>query len=69
MSPKRVRDLDLYLGVGGAARRRGEEPGRARQQLGITYIAANFPQAKGRVERSLGFVKVGVTRTSISFRP
>ena len=31
MSPKRVKELDLYLGSGGAARRRGEEPGRARQ--------------------------------------
>ena len=31
MSPKRVKELDLYLGVGRAARRRGEEPGRARQ--------------------------------------
>ena len=28
MSPKRVKELDLYLGC--AARRRGEEPGRAR---------------------------------------
>jgi len=39
MSPKRVKelelelelDLDLYLGLARAARRRGEEPGRARQ--------------------------------------
>src|SRR5258708_34854358 len=30
MSPKRVRELDLHLGFGSAARRRGEEPGRAR---------------------------------------
>jgi len=32
MSPKRVKELDLYLGLGlgRAARRRGEEPGRAR---------------------------------------
>ena len=28
VSPKRVKVLDLYLGVGRAARRRGEEPGR-----------------------------------------
>src|SRR5258708_4713665 len=31
MSPKRVKELDLYLGLGRAARRRGEEPGRARE--------------------------------------
>ena len=30
MSPKRVKELNLYLGLGCAARRRGEEPGRAR---------------------------------------
>jgi hypothetical protein len=29
MSPKRVKELDLYLGSGRAARWRGEEPGRA----------------------------------------
>ena len=29
MSPKRVKELDLYLGLGRAARRRGVEPGRA----------------------------------------
>ena len=28
VSPKRVKELDLYLGLGRAARRRGEEPGR-----------------------------------------
>jgi len=31
MSPKRVKELDWYLGLGHAARRRGEEPGRVRQ--------------------------------------
>ena len=31
MSPKRVKELDLYLGLGCAAQRRGEEPGRARR--------------------------------------
>ena len=31
MSPKRVKELNLYLGLGCAARRRGEEPGRARR--------------------------------------
>ena len=29
MSPKREKELDLLLGLGRAARRRGEEPGRA----------------------------------------
>jgi hypothetical protein len=29
MSPKRVKELDLHLDLGCAARRRGEEPGRA----------------------------------------
>ena len=31
VSPKRVKELDLLLGLGRAARRRGEEPGRARE--------------------------------------
>jgi hypothetical protein len=31
MSPKRVKQLDLYLDLGRAARRRGEEPGRTPQ--------------------------------------
>jgi len=31
MSPKRVMQLNLYLDLGRAARRRGEEPGRAPQ--------------------------------------
>lgn len=31
MSPKRLKVLDLYLGAGRAARRMGEEPGRAPQ--------------------------------------
>ena len=31
MSLKRVQELDLYVGLGRAARRRGEEPGRARE--------------------------------------
>ena len=29
ISPKRVKELDLFVGAGRAARRRGEEPGRA----------------------------------------
>ena len=29
VSEKRVKELNLYLGLGGAARRRGEETGRA----------------------------------------
>lgn len=37
-----------------AGRRQPTQFGRALDQLGITYIAANSPQAKGRVERLWG---------------
>lgn len=37
-----------------AGRRQPTQFGRALQQLGITYIAAKSPQAKGRVERLWG---------------
>src|SRR5690242_13110941 len=37
-----------------AGRRQPTRFGRALQQLGVTYIAANSPQAKGRIERLWG---------------
>jgi len=37
-----------------AGRRQPTQFGRALEQLGITYIAANSPQAKGRIERLWG---------------
>ncbi len=37
-----------------AGRRQPTQFGRALQQLGVTYIAANSPQAKGRIERLWG---------------
>jgi transposase len=40
-----------------AGRRQPTQFGRALQQLGITYIAANSPQAKGRVERLWGVLQ------------
>ncbi len=40
MSPKRVKELDLYLGAGRAARRGGEVPGRARE---IKYAHGRRP--------------------------
>jgi hypothetical protein len=36
--------------------------GRALQELGITWIAAHSPQAKGRVERNFGTAKTGWSR-------
>ncbi len=40
-----------------AGQRQPTQFGRALQQLGITYIAANSPQAKGRVERLWGVLQ------------
>ena len=40
-----------------AGKREPTQFGRALQQLGITYIAANSPQAKGRVERLWGVLQ------------
>ena len=40
-----------------AGQREPTQFGRALQQLGITYIAANSPQAKGRVERLWGVLQ------------
>ena len=40
-----------------AGKRQPTQFGRALQQLGITYIAANSPQAKGRVERLWGVLQ------------
>ena len=40
-----------------AGKREATQFGRALQQLGITYIAANSPQAKGRVERLWGILQ------------
>jgi hypothetical protein len=37
-----------------AGKRQPTQFGRALQQLGVTYIAANSPQAKGRIERLWG---------------
>ena len=37
-----------------AGRRESTQFGRALQQLGVTYIAAQSPQAKGRIERLWG---------------
>ena len=43
-------------------RMRGEEPitqfGRMCRKLGIALIAASSPQAKGRVERCMGRIKI-----------
>ena len=55
-SPQRLRSQRRSL-VGGRTTRRQRQPtqfGRALEQLGITYIAANSPQAKGRIERLWG---------------
>ena len=40
-----------------AGRRQPTQFGRALEQLGITYIAANSPQAKGRIERLWGVLQ------------
>ncbi len=40
-----------------AGRRQPTQFGRALQQLGITYIPANSPQAKGRIERLWGVLQ------------
>ena len=40
-----------------AGKREPTQFGRALQQLGITYIAANSPQAKGRIERLWGILQ------------
>src|SRR6266853_118600 len=45
-----------------AGRREPTQFGRALQQLGITYIAAQSPQAKGRIERLWGTFQDRLTR-------
>jgi transposase len=40
-----------------AGKRQPTQFGRAREQLGVTFIAANSPQAKGRVERLWGVLQ------------
>jgi transposase len=44
-----------------AGKRQPTQFGRALQQLGITFIAANSPQAKGRVERLRGVLQDRLT--------
>jgi hypothetical protein len=44
-----------------AGKRHPTQFGRALQQLGITFIAANSPQAKGRVERLWGVLQDRLT--------
>ncbi len=44
-----------------AGKRRPTQFGRAWEQLGVTFIAANSPQAKGRVERLWGVLQDRLT--------
>ena len=44
-----------------AGKRQPTQFGRALEQLGITYIAANSPQAKGRIERLWGTLQDRLT--------
>jgi transposase len=44
-----------------AGRRQPTQFGRALEQLGVTYIAANSPQAKGRIERLWGVLQDRLT--------
>ncbi len=44
-----------------AGKRRPTQFGRALEQLGVTFIAANSPQAKGRVERLWGVLQDRLT--------
>src|SRR6266852_3808426 len=44
-----------------AGKRQPTQFGRALQQLGVTFIAANSPQAKGRVERLWGVLQDRLT--------
>src|SRR6267142_5626379 len=44
-----------------AGKRQPTQFGRALQQLGVTFIAANSPQAKGRVERLWGVLRDRLT--------
>src|SRR5712692_3262689 len=44
-----------------AGKRQSPQFGRALQQLGVTFIAANSPQAKGRVERLWGVLQDRLT--------
>jgi len=45
-----------------AGKRQPTQFGRALEQLGVTFIAANSPQAKGRVERLWGVLQDRLTR-------
>jgi hypothetical protein len=47
-------DCDLFMAEQLAGRRDPTQFGRALQQLGVTYIAAQSPQVKGRIERLWG---------------
>ena len=46
MSQKRVKELDLYLGLGCAARRRGEKPGRAWQRKSESELSRDIDAAE-----------------------
>src|SRR5438132_656004 len=57
LSRETLRRLLRGHGLGSPRKRRPTQFGRALEQLGITFIAAHSPQAKGRVERLWGVLQ------------